>query len=75
MNSGDNSQGLDMEALSSVTISRHPLVLDKLTRLRSTDTEPGLFRTLVRNADIQNGLYDIHWLEKFLEAGGMAHNS
>jgi acetyl-CoA carboxylase biotin carboxylase subunit len=25
-----------------------------------------LFRTLVRNADIQNGQYDIHWLEEFL---------
>jgi acetyl-CoA carboxylase biotin carboxylase subunit len=25
-----------------------------------------LFRTLVRNADIQNGDYDIHWLERFL---------
>ncbi|MBX3514039.1 MAG: acetyl-CoA carboxylase biotin carboxylase subunit [Xanthobacteraceae bacterium] len=25
-----------------------------------------LFRTLVRNADIQNGEYDIHWLERFL---------
>ena len=30
-----------------------------------------LFRTLVRNAEIQNGDYDIHWLEKFLAAGGM----
>jgi len=39
------------------------------------DTTLPLFRTLVRNADIQNGLYDIHWLEKFLEAGGMAHDS
>ena len=25
-----------------------------------------LFRTLVRNADIQNGDYDIHWLERYL---------
>jgi acetyl-CoA carboxylase biotin carboxylase subunit len=25
-----------------------------------------LFRTLVRNPDIQNGDYDIHWLERFL---------
>jgi acetyl-CoA carboxylase, biotin carboxylase subunit len=25
-----------------------------------------LFRTLVRNADVQNGQYDIHWLEEFL---------
>jgi len=39
------------------------------------DTTLPLFRTLVRNSDIQNGLYDIHWLEKFLEAGGMAHDS
>jgi acetyl-CoA carboxylase biotin carboxylase subunit len=30
-----------------------------------------LFRTLVRNSDIQDGAYDIHWLEKFLAAGGM----
>ena len=35
------------------------------------DTTLPLFRTLVRNADIQNGDYDIHWLEKFLAAGGM----
>jgi acetyl-CoA carboxylase biotin carboxylase subunit len=35
------------------------------------DTTLPLFRTLVRNADMQNGLYDIHWLEKFLAAGGM----
>ena len=25
-----------------------------------------LFRSLVDNADIANGDYDIHWLEKFL---------
>jgi acetyl-CoA carboxylase biotin carboxylase subunit len=25
----------------------------------------------VRNADVQNGIYDIHWLEKFLATGGM----
>ncbi len=36
------------------------------------ETTLPLFRTLVRNSDIQNGMYDIHWLEKFLEAGGMA---
>ncbi|HEY1735922.1 MAG TPA: acetyl-CoA carboxylase biotin carboxylase subunit [Methylovirgula sp.] len=35
------------------------------------ETTIPLFRTLVRNADIQNGLYDIHWLEKFLAAGGL----
>ncbi|MCP8939550.1 acetyl-CoA carboxylase biotin carboxylase subunit [Alsobacter sp. SYSU M60028] len=35
------------------------------------DTTLPLFRTLVRNQDIQNGDYDIHWLEKFLSTGGM----
>ncbi len=35
------------------------------------ETTIPLFRTLVRNADIQNGDYDIHWLEKFLATGGM----
>jgi len=35
------------------------------------DTTLPLFRTLVRNPDVQNGLYDIHWLEHFLDAGGM----
>ena len=38
------------------------------------DTTLPLFRTLVRNQDIQNGLYDIHWLEKFLATGGMDDN-
>jgi acetyl-CoA carboxylase, biotin carboxylase subunit len=35
------------------------------------ETTLPLFRTLVRNQDILNGDYDIHWLEKFLAAGGM----
>jgi acetyl-CoA carboxylase biotin carboxylase subunit len=30
------------------------------------ETTLPLFRDLVRNADIQNGAYDIHWLEHFL---------
>jgi acetyl-CoA carboxylase, biotin carboxylase subunit len=30
------------------------------------ETTLPLFRTLVRNADVQNGRYDIHWLENFL---------
>jgi acetyl-CoA carboxylase biotin carboxylase subunit len=30
------------------------------------ETTLPLFRALVRNADIQNGQYDIHWLENFL---------
>jgi acetyl-CoA carboxylase biotin carboxylase subunit len=33
------------------------------------DTTLPLFRTLVRNAEVQNGQYDIHWLEGFLERG------
>ncbi len=36
------------------------------------DTTLPLFRTLVRNPDVQNGDYDIHWLERFLATGGMA---
>ncbi len=36
------------------------------------DTTLPLFRTLVRNHDVQNGDYDIHWLERFLATGGMA---
>ena len=39
------------------------------------DTTIPLFQTLVRNADIQNGLYDIHWLERFLALGGMDEDS
>ncbi|WP_230533229.1 acetyl-CoA carboxylase biotin carboxylase subunit [Microvirga roseola] len=35
------------------------------------DTTLPLFRTLVRNPEIQNGLYDIHWLENFLKTGGL----
>jgi acetyl-CoA carboxylase biotin carboxylase subunit len=35
------------------------------------DTTLPLFRTLVRNSDIQNGQYDIHWLETFLRTGGL----
>jgi len=31
------------------------------------ETTLPLFRTLVRNTDIQNGVYDIHWLEEFLK--------
>jgi acetyl-CoA carboxylase, biotin carboxylase subunit len=31
------------------------------------DTTLPLFRALVRNPDVQNGQYDIHWLEEFLK--------
>jgi acetyl-CoA carboxylase biotin carboxylase subunit len=36
------------------------------------DTTLPLYRTLVRDLEIQNGDYDIHWLEKFLADGGGA---
>jgi acetyl-CoA carboxylase biotin carboxylase subunit len=35
------------------------------------ETTLPLFRTLVRNQDIIDGNYSIHWLEKFLANGGM----
>jgi acetyl-CoA carboxylase biotin carboxylase subunit len=38
------------------------------------DTTLPLFRTLVRNQDILNGDYNIHWLEQFLAADGMGGN-
>ncbi|MGI6246371.1 MAG: acetyl-CoA carboxylase biotin carboxylase subunit [Pseudochelatococcus sp.] len=34
------------------------------------ETTLPLFRALVRNQDVQNGLYDIHWLEHYLDAEG-----
>jgi acetyl-CoA carboxylase biotin carboxylase subunit len=40
--------------------------LDELI-VEGIETTIPLFRTLVRNGDIQDGAYDIHWLEKFLE--------
>ena len=40
--------------------------------VEGVETTLPLFRTLVRNTDIQNGAYDIHWLERLLEAGGDA---
>ncbi|MGY6569429.1 MAG: acetyl-CoA carboxylase biotin carboxylase subunit [Salinarimonas sp.] len=39
--------------------------------VEGVDTTLPLFRTLVRNPDMHEGRYDIHWLEKFLEAGGL----
>ncbi len=36
------------------------------------DTTLPLFRTLVRNKDIIDGNYHIHWLEQFLAKGGMS---
>ena len=39
--------------------------------IEGIDSTLPLFRALVRNADVQNGQYDIHWLEKFLNSGRM----
>jgi acetyl-CoA carboxylase biotin carboxylase subunit len=36
------------------------------------ETTIPLFRTLVRNPDIADGNYDIHWLERFLAEGGLS---
>jgi acetyl-CoA carboxylase biotin carboxylase subunit len=36
------------------------------------ETTLPLFRDLVRNTDVQNGQYDIHWLEEFLKEEGAA---
>lgn len=53
---------------------------EALLRLRRTldefivegiDTTLPLFRALVRNSDIQNGDYTIHWLEQFLASGAL----
>ncbi|WP_342165748.1 acetyl-CoA carboxylase biotin carboxylase subunit [Methylobacterium sp. SD21] len=35
------------------------------------DTTLPLFRALVRNQDVQNGMYDIHWLETALASGAL----
>jgi acetyl-CoA carboxylase, biotin carboxylase subunit len=53
------------EALMRLRRSLDEFIVDGI------DTTIPLFQTLVRNADMQNGLYDIHWLERFLELGGM----
>ncbi len=39
------------------------------------DTTLPLFRTLVRNGDVQNGVYDIHWLESFLAGSAERRSS
>ena len=52
------------------TMMRMRRALDEFI-VDGVDTTIPLFRILVRNADIQNGDYDIHWLETFLAAGGM----
>jgi acetyl-CoA carboxylase biotin carboxylase subunit len=53
------------EALMRLRRSLDEFIVDGI------DTTIPLFRTLVRNTDVQNGDYDIHWLEKFLATGGL----
>ena len=57
------------EALMRLRRSLDEFIVDGI------DTTIPLFRTLVRNTDVQNGDYDIHWLEKFLATGGMGEGS
>ena len=56
------------EALMRLRRSLDEFIVDGI------DTTIPLFRTLVRNTDVQNGDYDIHWLEKFLATGGMGED-
>ena len=53
------------EALMRLRRSLDEFIVDGI------DTTLPLFRTLVRNGDVQNGVYDIHWLEHFLATGGI----
>ena len=56
------------EALMRLRRSLDEFIVD------GVDTTLPLFSTLVRNADVQNGMYDIHWLEHFLATGGIEPN-
>ncbi|MBI1202833.1 MAG: acetyl-CoA carboxylase biotin carboxylase subunit [Rhodopseudomonas sp.] len=53
------------EALMRLNRALEEVVVDGI------DTTLPLFRTLVREADIIDGNYHIHWLEQFLARGGM----
>ena len=53
------------EALMRLRRSLDEFIVDGI------ETTIPLFRILVRDRDVQNGDYDIHWLEKFLAKGGM----
>jgi acetyl-CoA carboxylase, biotin carboxylase subunit len=53
------------EALMRLRRSLDEFIIDGI------ETTIPLFRILVRDRDVQNGDYDIHWLEKFLAKGGM----
>jgi acetyl-CoA carboxylase, biotin carboxylase subunit len=51
-------------------VARLKRALDEFV-IDGIDTTLPLFRTLVRNQDIIDGNYHIHWLEHFLAEGGM----
>ena len=53
------------EALMRLNRALEEVVVDGI------DTTLPLFRQLVREADIIDGNYHIHWLEQFLAKGGM----
>ncbi|MEZ5841704.1 MAG: acetyl-CoA carboxylase biotin carboxylase subunit [Hyphomicrobiales bacterium] len=53
------------------TLMRLRRALDEFVVDGIKSTGP-LFRRLVSNADVANGMYDIHWLEHFLAEGGMS---
>ncbi len=52
-------------------VARLKRALDEFV-IDGIETTLPLFRTLVRNQDIIDGNYHIHWLEHFLAEGGMA---
>ena len=54
-----------MGAPRTETLMRLRRALDEFI-VDGIDTTLPLFRNLVRNADMQNGDYDIHWLEHYL---------
>jgi acetyl-CoA carboxylase biotin carboxylase subunit len=50
------------EALARLHRSLGELIID------GVDTTIPLFRALVEDGDVQAGTYDIHWLERWLDA-------
>ena len=57
------ARGLLPAAPDTITRALDEFIVDGI------DTTLPLLRDLVRNEDIQNGDYDIHWLEEFLKSG------
>ncbi len=55
------------EALARLHRALGELIVDGI------DTTVPLFHALLREKDIHTGAYNIHWLEKWLETGGLDH--